>query len=38
MQNDPDEFKRRMAFFSINEALNGMIEEFTQNGQLPPGR
>ena len=38
MKNDPEEFKRRLAFFGVDEALSGMIEEFTQHGQLPSGQ
>ncbi len=34
-KNDPDEFRQRMSFFGIEEALRGMIEEFSNNGQLP---
>lgn len=38
IKNDPEEFKRRMSFFGIDEALKGMIEEFIQSGQLPQGQ
>lgn len=38
MKNDPEEFQKRIAFFGVDEALKGMIEEFTQNGQLPAGQ
>ena len=37
-KNDPEEFGRRMSFFGIDEALRGMIEEFTNSGQLPQGQ
>jgi len=38
IKNNPEEFKKRLAFFGIDEALKGMIEEFTLNGQLPKGQ
>lgn len=38
MKNDPMEFAKRLTFFGIDEALKGMIEEFTQNEQLPAGQ
>ncbi len=37
-KNDPAEFLRRMTLFGIDEALKGMIEEFTLSGQLPKGK
>ena len=37
-KNDPEEFIRRMTSFGLDEALKGMIEEFSQGGQLPTGQ
>ena len=38
IKNDPREFARRITQFGIDEALRGMIEEFSQGGQLPTGQ
>lgn len=37
-KNYPEEFIQRMTSFGLDEALKGMIEEFSQGGQLPTGQ
>jgi len=37
VKNDPDGFHRRISGLGIDEALRGMIDEFTQSGALPSG-
>jgi hypothetical protein len=38
MKNSPDECRRRLASFGIDEALKGMIEENALDGKLPTGQ
>ena len=38
LKNNPEEFNKRCDQFGLNEALRGMIEEFTLSGALPPGQ
>jgi len=35
IKNHPDEFKKRMGSFGVNEAASGVIEELVQMGALP---
>ena len=38
LKNNPAEFVKRVRSFGLDEALTGMIEEFTHRGQMPPGQ
>jgi nitroimidazol reductase NimA-like FMN-containing flavoprotein (pyridoxamine 5'-phosphate oxidase superfamily) len=35
MKNDPDEFNRRFKQFGLDEAVEGLFEEYVQSGTLP---
>jgi len=38
IKNNPEEFKKRMESFGVNEAASGVIEEFVQMGAIPQDR
>lgn len=35
IKNDPQEFKKRMTVFGLNEAASGVIEKYAQVGNIP---
>ncbi len=35
LKNDPQEFKKRMTVFGLNEAASGVIEKYAQVGNIP---